>query len=161
MPQTALDLGMKNIYFPAYLKEIPAIREKEMQAKNAAMASLNQINEENWALYAKQARDFMQQGLVYEQERRNLYDKYKQELLEQQNDDRLQPELVIKHAYQYFCQLLKAQKGDISLALASYNAGPHRVKQYQGIPPFAETVHYRNEVLNFFRNYLAKIDQLP
>jgi soluble lytic murein transglycosylase-like protein len=132
-----------------------------MQAKNAAMSSLNQINEENWALYAKQARDFMQQGLVYEQDRRNLYEKYKQELLEQQNDDRLQPEIVIKHAYQYFCQLLKAQKGDISLALASYNAGPHRVKQYQGIPPYAETVHYRNEVLNFFRNYLAKIDQLP
>ena len=160
MPQTALDLGMKNIYLPDYLKEASAIREKEMQAKNAALNSLNQINEENWAVYAKQAREFMQQGLVYEQDRRNLYEKYKQELLEQQNDDRLQPEVVIKYAYQYFCQLLKAQKGDVSLALASYNAGPHRVKQYQGIPPYAETVHYRNEVLNFFRYYLAKIDQL-
>jgi hypothetical protein len=161
MPQTALDLGMKNVYFPDYLKEAAAIREREMQAKNAALNSLNQINEENWAVSAKQARDSMQQGLVYEQDRRDLYEKYKQDLLAQQNDDRLQPAIVTKYAYQYFCQLLKAQKGDISLALASYNAGPHRVKQYQGIPPFAETVNYRNEVLNFFRYYLSKIDQLP
>jgi soluble lytic murein transglycosylase-like protein len=51
---------------------------------------------------------------------------------------------------------MKEHEGDISLALASYNAGPHRVREYQGIPPFAETVLFRNKVLEYYREYLRK-----
>ena len=53
---------------------------------------------------------------------------------------------------------MKAQNGDISLALASYNAGPHRVKQYNGIPPYKETVSFRNMVLKYYREYLNKTE---
>ena len=54
-------------------------------------------------------------------------------------------------------RMMKMQKGDISLALASYNAGPHRVKQYGGVPPFTETVGFRNRVLRYYRDYLRKV----
>ncbi|WP_246079580.1 lytic transglycosylase domain-containing protein [Zongyanglinia marina] len=39
--------------------------------------------------------------------------------------------------------------GSIELALAAYNAGPHRIEQYGGVPPFRET-----------RNYITRINQL-
>jgi soluble lytic murein transglycosylase-like protein len=37
----------------------------------------------------------------------------------------------------------------VDLALAAYNAGPHRVEQYSGVPPFAET-----------RTYIARIQAI-
>lgn len=47
----------------------------------------------------------------------------------------------------YFASLLKQYKGDPSLALAAYNAGPGKVAKYHGIPPYKETVDYINEIL--------------
>jgi soluble lytic murein transglycosylase-like protein len=59
----------------------------------------------------------------------------------------------IRGGSQYLKQMLKQFK-DLDLALAAYNAGPNAVKQYGGIPPYAETVNYVRRVkeyLDIFR----------
>lgn len=48
----------------------------------------------------------------------------------------------------YLRNLLDIFNGDLSLALAAYNAGPNAVKKYQGkIPPYIETQRYVPKVL--------------
>lgn len=50
--------------------------------------------------------------------------------------------------------LLDRFEGDLSLALAAYNAGEHRVDQYRTLPPINETRHYVTKVLRFYRAFL-------
>lgn len=47
----------------------------------------------------------------------------------------------------YLKQQLDRFDGDLSLALAAYNAGPAAVLQYRGIPPYAETRRFVAKVL--------------
>jgi soluble lytic murein transglycosylase-like protein len=39
-------------------------------------------------------------------------------------------------------ELLQRFRGDVTLALAAYNAGEEAVRTYQGVPPYAETQEY-------------------
>jgi soluble lytic murein transglycosylase-like protein len=46
----------------------------------------------------------------------------------------------------YLSNLLTLYKNDLALALAAYNAGPLRVRQYGRVPPFGETQLYVRKV---------------
>lgn len=48
----------------------------------------------------------------------------------------------IEGGVRYLKQNLDQFNGDQRLAAAAYNAGPHRVQQYGGVPPFVETQDY-------------------
>ena len=41
--------------------------------------------------------------------------------------------------------------GDVKKAVAAYNAGPQAVKDYKGVPPYAETQNYVNKVLDLYQ----------
>jgi len=53
----------------------------------------------------------------------------------------------------YLRSLLDRFNGDVSLAVAAYNAGPGAVEKYGGIPPFRETQRYVAAVLDSYRRY--------
>ena len=43
--------------------------------------------------------------------------------------------------------------GDLSRAIAAYNAGPTAVDHYRGVPPYPETRAYVKRVLTYYRHY--------
>lgn len=159
MPSTAKGLGIKNIFVPAYFKEAGSFMGSERNLKSRAKGLISEINEKNMVEYAKRARSLMQKSLDFKRKRIKLYARYKRDLLSGRTDDRLNPQKAIEHGFRFFAGLMKNQKGDISLALASYNAGPHRVKQYNGIPPYDETVGFRNGVLKYYKAYTRKLEK--
>ncbi|MGB5217300.1 MAG: lytic transglycosylase domain-containing protein [Smithella sp.] len=69
-------------------------------------------------------------------------------------DDSFHPEKNIEGGARYLRYLLNIYKGNLSLALAAYNAGEGAVAKYHyNIPPYRETQNYVKRVLSFYREY--------
>ncbi len=62
------------------------------------------------------------------------------------------PKQNVMAGTQYLKELLLRYDGDVTKALAAYNAGPGAVDRHQGVPPYPETVQYVDRVL---KRYLA------
>ncbi|HEY6305270.1 MAG TPA: lytic transglycosylase domain-containing protein, partial [Candidatus Angelobacter sp.] len=67
--------------------------------------------------------------------------------------DPFDPQANVEGGTAYLSQLLDLYHNDAIKALAAYNAGPNRVDQYHGVPPYMETRAY---VARIVRDYNAK-----
>ncbi|QEM68255.1 lytic transglycosylase domain-containing protein [Geobacter sp. FeAm09] len=65
------------------------------------------------------------------------------------------PKDNVEGGVKYLRFLLDTFRGDVSLAVAAYNAGLNKVARYGGIPPYAETRTYVNRVLSYMQSYRA------
>ncbi len=65
--------------------------------------------------------------------------------------DVFDPRQNIEAGTRYLRELLDRYQYDLVLTLAAYNAGPDRVAQYRGVPPFLETVSYVRKVSREYR----------
>ncbi|MBW2094977.1 MAG: transglycosylase SLT domain-containing protein [Deltaproteobacteria bacterium] len=157
MPGTGLLLGMTSIFQPPYFKKAREVMLKERTMKARALRFVREPEEYCREVDARKARRMMQEALLWKKKREGLYRRYKRELLSHRQDDRLDPKKAIEAGYRLFSELMREQKGDISLALAAYNAGSRAVRKYNGLPPYAETVTFRNRVLRYYRQYLGRM----
>ena len=60
------------------------------------------------------------------------------------------PEANVEAGTRYLLDLLALYHNDVAKALAAYNAGPLRIQQYHGVPPYRETRAYVRRIINDF-----------
>jgi soluble lytic murein transglycosylase-like protein len=62
----------------------------------------------------------------------------------------MDPAANVEGGTRYLGELLSRYHNDLSKALAAYNAGPDRVEQYHGVPPYPETLAYVARIIGDF-----------
>lgn len=62
--------------------------------------------------------------------------------------DPFDPAANVEAGTKYLKWLLKRFDGDVSLALAGYNAGEGAVDKYKGVPPYSETQNYVKKIVS-------------
>lgn len=68
--------------------------------------------------------------------------------------DPYNPTANVEAGTKYLKWLLKKFDGDVSLALAGYNAGEGSVDKYKGVPPYSETQKYVKKIVsNYGKTY--------
>ena len=70
-----------------------------------------------------------------------------------QVSDVFHPENNIEGGVRYLRYLLDLYRGDLTLALAAYNAGEGAVNRYNAVPPYRETRYYISRVLRYLQKY--------
>lgn len=65
----------------------------------------------------------------------------------------LDPSENLRAGVLYLKHLLELFDGDVSMAVAAYNAGPSTVRRHQGIPPYVETRSYLTKVMSLRNAY--------
>ena len=74
--------------------------------------------------------------------------------------DPLDPVANVQGGTRYLRELLDRYHNNLTKALAAYNAGPNRVEQYRGVPPYPETRTYIAKVIgDFNRKKLARVSE--
>ncbi len=71
-------------------------------------------------------------------------------------NDPFDPVENIEGGVKYIKELLGTFGGNVTHAVAAYNAGPAAVQKYGGIPPFQETRVYVKRVLNYYQQYASQ-----
>jgi soluble lytic murein transglycosylase-like protein len=73
------------------------------------------------------------------------------------------PQANVEGGTRYLRELLERYDFDLVKALAAYNAGPQRVEQYGGVPPYYETKAYVARIVRDFnrKKLAAKVEAQP
>lgn len=74
--------------------------------------------------------------------------------------DSFDPAQNVNGGTQFLRELLEKYHGDAAKALAAYNAGPQRVQQYGGVPPYQETQQYVARVIRDYNRRKAAATKL-
>ncbi len=125
------------VSYDAFIREAAEKHSVDRELVKAIIKVESDFNP--WAVSKKGAQGLMQ--IMPENSRR----------LEVKNP--FDPRENILAGTRFFRTMMDRFNGNVSFALAAYNAGPETVDRHRGIPPFQETEAYVEKVMRYYRRY--------